>query len=123
MLLRSGAIGYKKNPMLDPTRLPPALWAEIVRRIVALLPVERVVLFGSQAAGTANSNSDVDLLVVAPFAGRRLDTAVAVRKALRGLGIAKDIVVLKPEEYEQQKDIPGSAAWPAAHEGRVLHAV
>ncbi len=93
----------------------------MVSRLVSALHPSRIVLFGSQATGRATADSDVDLLVVMPFAGRRLDAALDARRALREFHVAKDIVVLAPEEYERQKDVPGTVAWPAAHEGRVLH--
>lgn len=94
----------------------------MVERLVAQFHPARIVLFGSQASGRATVDSDVDLLVVMPFVGRRLDIAIAVRKALRGFGVAKDVVVLTPAEFERQKGTPGTIAWPAEHEGRVLHA-
>ena len=114
-----GLILYRLSVVAPDTHLTRD---EIVRRIVAQLPVERVILFGSQAAGTADKDSDVDLLIVAPFTSRRLDVSLQIRKALRGLGIAKDVLVLRPEEFETQKDVPGTVAWPAAHGGRVLFA-
>ena len=36
---------------------------EAVRQVVLQYPVSRVILFGSQAAGTAKEDSDVDLIV------------------------------------------------------------
>ena len=39
-------------------------------RIVRAFHPDRIVLFGSYASGTPNSDSDVDLLVVLPFEGK-----------------------------------------------------
>jgi uncharacterized protein len=94
----------------------------MVDRVVERFRPTRVVLFGSHARGGASADSDVDLLIVMPLAGSRLATAVEIRKALRGFGVAKDLVLLTPEEYERKKRIPGTIAWPAEHEGIVLHA-
>jgi predicted nucleotidyltransferase len=94
----------------------------MAQRIVERFAPARIILFGSHARGGASPDSDVDLLVVMPLCGTRLSTAVDIRKALRGFGVAKDIVVLTPEEFERKKDIPGTVAFPAAHEGIVLHA-
>jgi uncharacterized protein len=94
----------------------------MVDRVVERFGPTRVVLFGSHARGDASADSDVDLLIVMPLAGSRLATAVEIRKALRGFGVAKDLVLLTPEEYERKKRIPGTIAWPAEHEGIVLHA-
>jgi hypothetical protein len=42
-------------------------------------------------------------------------------RALRGLDLARDIVVLTPEEYERDRAIPGTIARPAAQEGKCLY--
>ena len=46
---------------------------------------------------------------------------VAMDRALKGLGIARDIIVLTPEEFELDRDIPGTVARPASLEGKVLY--
>jgi hypothetical protein len=33
----------------------------------------------------------------------------------------KDIIVVTPDEFERRKDIVGTVAYPAHHEGRVLY--
>jgi hypothetical protein len=38
-----------------------------------------------------------------------------------GLGFARDIVVLTPEEYERDRHLPGTVARPAWLEGKVLY--
>ncbi len=91
-------------------------------RIVERFRPVRVVLFGSQATGQATYDSDVDFLIVMHIPGRRLDQALEIRKALRGFGVAKDIVLLTPDEFAAQKDLPGTIAYPAAHHGLLLYA-
>ena len=39
---------------------------DFVRRLSASLPVDVVILFGSQATGGATENSDIDLAVISP---------------------------------------------------------
>ncbi len=94
---------------------------EAARRLVEQFHPERIILFGSQARGTANQHSDVDLLVVCFFEGQRRRLMVEMDRALWGLGIAKDIIVLTPQEFERNKRIPGTIARPASQEGRVLY--
>jgi len=94
---------------------------EVVKRLVEQFHPTRIILFGSQARGTADHRSDVDLLVVCPVTGRKRDLMVAMDRALSGLGIARDVIVLTPEEYERNRDIPGTVARPAALEGKVLY--
>ncbi len=94
---------------------------EMVRRIVAAFHPEKVVLFGSYARGTAGPDSDVDLLVVMPFSGKRRDLVVEIRGHLHGLGLAKDIVVSTPEEFIEDQSIAGTIPRAAYLEGKVLY--
>jgi len=95
--------------------------SEATRRLVERFHPERIILFGSQAHGTANEHSDVDLLVICSFEGQRRRLMVEMDRVLWGLGIAKDIIVLTPQEYERDKRIPGTIARPASQEGKVLY--
>ncbi len=94
---------------------------EAVKRLVERFEPTRIILFGSQARGTADDRSDVDLLVICPVAGKRRDLMVAMDRALSGLGIARDVIVLTPEEFERDRHIPGTIARPASAEGKVLY--
>lgn len=82
---------------------------------------DRVILFGSQARGTADPRSDVDLLIVCPVQGSRRALQVAMDRTLRGCRFARDIVILTREEFERDRHIPGTVARPAWLEGRVLY--
>ena len=82
---------------------------------------KKIILFGSQARGVANKNSDVDLLIICPLRGNRRALMVAMDRALRGLGFARDIIVLTPEEFERDRHIPGTVARPAWQEGKVIY--
>ena len=94
----------------------------MVRRIVSRFDPERIILFGSHARGDAGPDSDVDLLVVMPFFGSKLEKQLEIRLALRSIHIPKDIVVTTPEEFQWRKEIPGTIERPAAREGKVLYA-
>lgn len=94
---------------------------EAARRLVRRFKPARIILFGSQARGTADDRSDVDLLVICPVDGRKRDLMVAMDRALKGLGIARDVIVLTPEEFERDRHIPGTVARPAWREGKVLY--
>ena len=94
----------------------------MVQRIVKRFHPEQVILFGSHARGTGGPDSDVDLLVVMPVTGSRREKAVEIGVALHGLGVAKDIVVTTPEDFEWRKEVPGTIERPAALEGKVLYA-
>jgi predicted nucleotidyltransferase len=93
---------------------------EMVRRIVTGFDPERIILFGSQARGDAGPDSDVDLLVILDTESQKQVTR-EILMALGAMGIPKDIVVITPDEFERRKDIVGTIAYPAHHEGRVLY--
>lgn len=94
---------------------------ELTRRLVDQFNPERIVLFGSHARGGADDRSDVDLLVICDLEGDRWELTLAMDRALRGLRLARDIIILTPEEFERDRVIPGTIARPASLEGKVLY--
>jgi uncharacterized protein len=95
--------------------------ADVTKRLVDGFHPDRIILFGSQARDTANEHSDVDILVICPVKDDRHILTLAMFRALRGLGIAKDIIVITPEEFERDRRIPGTVARPAWLEGKILY--
>jgi predicted nucleotidyltransferase len=95
--------------------------AEMVRRVVEGFNPHQIILFGSHARGTAGPDSDADLLVVMPLEGSRRKQAVEIRIALSGMGLAKAVIVVTPEEVEQYRDLVGTVIHPAMREGKVLY--
>jgi len=97
------------------------LLSQAVARIVEKFKPDRIILFGSQARGTADERSDADLLVISRFAGKRREILAELYWALRDSGFAQDIILMTPEEYESERQIPGTIARPASKEGKVLY--
>src|SRR3954453_20337987 len=95
------------------TRSVDAIIQEMTRRIVARFDPLQVILFGSRARGDAHEDSDVDLLVVFPHVENSRTMAVAIRSELRGLGVAKDIVVASPDEIASYGTLVGTVLEPA----------
>lgn len=94
---------------------------EMKNRLVREFHPKRIILFGSQARKSADERSDVDLLVICPIHGKRRTLMVAMDRALKGLPIARDIIILTPDEFERDRHIPGTVARPAWREGKVLY--
>lgn len=107
------------NPILDHD---PKL-REIVRRLVEALDPERIYLFGSRARGDAGLDSDYDVLVVVPQsdlpAHRRDQRAY---RALKGLGVAKDVLVWTRQEFESRSAVVSSLPATVLREGQLLYA-
>ena len=94
---------------------------EAVNRLVNKFHPIKIILFGSQARGTADKYSDFDLLVICPLSKKRRELMLDMDLALEGLGLARDILILTPEEFEINRNIPGTIARPASLEGKVLY--
>jgi predicted nucleotidyltransferase len=94
---------------------------EAVRRIIENFNPEKIILFGSYAYGQPTADSDMDLMVIMDTDEKPHKRAVTLRKALKGIGIPKDIIVKTPEEFDRFKDIVGTIIYPAAHKGKVLY--
>jgi predicted nucleotidyltransferase len=102
--------------------LDPQLIGEIVARVVRVAQPVRLVLFGSAATGTMTRDSDIDLLVVEERAADPRRESLRIRRSLRGLGVAFDIIVMSQDRFEATKDVIGGIAYPAHRYGRVIHA-
>ncbi|MBI4745856.1 MAG: nucleotidyltransferase domain-containing protein [Deltaproteobacteria bacterium] len=88
------------------------------------LHVSKLILFGSQARGSAKGDSDIDLMIVADdfrakdiFQRAQL-TKDAEIKTIKKFLIPLDIVTLTPEEFESET----SLAATYAKSGKVLQA-
>ena len=95
---------------------------EVVRRVVETADPLQIILFGSAARGAVGPNSDLDLLVVMPDGTHRRRTQTAIYRALRGIGLPKDVVVVTERDIEQHGDNPSLLLKPALEEGRQLYA-
>jgi predicted nucleotidyltransferase len=110
-------------PMIDPILERDRVLADIVRRLVDAYQPERVYLFGSIARGEAGPDSDYDLMLVVPDDAppERQDSDLAYR-ALRGTGVATDVIVWKSSAFERRKHVVTSLPATVLREGKLLHA-
>ncbi|MFA5843868.1 MAG: nucleotidyltransferase domain-containing protein [Coriobacteriia bacterium] len=81
----------------------------------------RIVLFGSQANGTADEGSDVDLLVVLPKFKDRGRTMVDIKTAVGRRTIGLDVIPTDPEDIEAQRTASASVVRDAVEEGVTLY--
>ena len=94
---------------------------EAVDRIIKRFNPEKIILFGSYAYGKPTMDSDIDLMIVMDTDEKPHKRAVLIRKALKDIGIPKDIIVKTPEEFKRFKDIVGTVIYPVAHKGKLLY--
>ena len=98
--------------------------SEIARRIRPIISeygVERAILFGSFARGSASARSDIDLLLIVRTAKRFFDRyegiLTALQSALRERDL--DVLIYTPEELDAIAHRPFIAR--ALREGVVVH--
>jgi len=93
-----------------------------VERLVAAARPKQIILFGSRARGDADDHSDIDLLVIEPFVDDRFEEMIRLNRALKGLVMPVDLLVVSEQEFEQRSATPGTVEHTARREGRVLYA-
>ncbi len=93
---------------------------ELSDRIVGLFQPERIILFGSYAAGTPRDDSDVDLLVILPFEGNAVHKAVEILNAVDP-SFPVDLLVRTPEEVRRRLALNDFFLREVIERGLVLH--
>jgi predicted nucleotidyltransferase len=102
-------------------RITPAKVDEAVRRIVAAANPSRVILFGSYCRGEHDRDSDLDILIVKKKVGNRYLELLQLGKALRGLMLATDLLLVEENELNEWRNVPGSVYRAAVREGKVVY--
>lgn len=92
-----------------------------VARLVAAARPRRIILFGSRARGDAGPRSDVDLLVIKPRVTNRYRESVELDRALAGITMPVDILLVSESEFETRAAQPGTVESVAQREGLVLY--
>jgi uncharacterized protein len=87
------------------------------------LKVNKVILFGSQARGTATEESDIDIVIVSEefrrkniFRRAKLTRDAEIR-TIRKFMVPLDVVTMSPEEYENRTSLIAEYV----HEGKVVY--
>ena len=102
--------------------LEPGVLDEIVRRLVAEFQPEQIILFGSRAWGSADEDSDVDLLVIVSDSDERpTDRASRAYHCLGGTGVFTDILVKTRAEAQRFRHVRASLEYKMFEQGKVLY--
>ena len=106
--------------MIDNITSEPLLQT-ILQRLLAAGQPQKIILFGSQARGQADRDSDFDLLVIEDSSQSRYRRSISYRHALKDLGISKDIVVWTPREIADWQNVLNAFITTVLREGVVLY--
>lgn len=105
-----------------PWEVTPQKVQAAVDRIVETARPRRIILFGSYVRGQMHRDSDLDILVIAddPVDNPRQES-VRIRRALRGIGMPMDILVVADRRLRELADAPGLIYREALKEGKVVY--
>ena len=93
-----------------------------VRKIIEIARPAKLILFGSYVKDKTNINSDVDFLVIAgDEVGNTRKESVRIRRALRGIGMPMDILVVPERKWLELKDKPGLIYKEALKNGKLIY--
>ncbi len=93
-----------------------------VEKIIETAHPRQIILFGSYVKGRTHRDSDLDVLVVAegPVENPRQES-VRIRRALRGIGMPMDILVVAERQLKDLADTPGLIYREALREGKIVY--
>jgi len=93
---------------------------ELAMRIAREFHPERVILFGSRAAGRARDGSDVDLLVILRFAGRGFSKSLEILNRVAP-EFPVDLLARHPEDTARRYAEGDPLIREALDHGKVLY--
>ena len=111
----------RENTEMVTVEIGGAKLDEVVRRLVAELDPDRIIMFGSRARGDHRPDSDLDLLLVKDSSEPRHRRVIRAYRALRGLGIPKDILWYTPDEVADWAGVVNHVISHALKDGRTLY--
>lgn len=98
------------------------LLEEVADRLAKEFRPDGIWLFGSHAWGTPDEGSDLDLFVVVPQSDEpAVERMRRAHRCLRGLGLAKDVLVKTREEFDRLRALPSTLDHLVFHRGRRLY--
>jgi uncharacterized protein len=89
------------------------------QRIAERIHPDKIILFGSYAYGTPNSESDVDLLVIMP-ARNEFDEAFRIR-CIVPTQFPMDLIVVKPRNLKWRLEEGESFLTEVVRRGKILY--
>lgn len=93
----------------------------IVQTIAEAIRPEKIILLGSRAYGTADADSDVDLVVVCSGSETKREVELRIRRLFARPDFSMDVLVMTPDELETQKHIANSLAREVSERGVVCY--
>jgi len=100
----------------------PDVLEEAIQRLAREFQPEGIWLFGSHAWGAPDEGSDVDLFIVVSESNEPpVQRMRRAHRCLRGLGLAKDVLVKTRQEFDRLRALPSTLDHLVFHRGRRLY--
>lgn len=110
------------EPARQQWEITPGKVETAIRKIIEASQPLKLILFGSYVRGETNINSDLDILVVAPDTVENpRKESIRIRRALRGISMPMDILVVPQSKWEELKNVPGLVYREALMHGKVVY--
>jgi predicted nucleotidyltransferase len=102
--------------------ITPIKVQQVIEKIVALANPRKLIFFGSYVQGKAHKHSDLDILIVADnsIESPRKES-VRIRRALKGIHMPMDILVVPEDKLEELIRMPGLIYREAVTKGKVVY--
>ena len=95
---------------------------QAIEKIITISQPKKLILFGSYIQGKSHRNSDLDILIVSDSELRSArKESVRIRRALKGIDMAMDILVVPEDKLEELSATPGLIFREALNKGKVVY--
>lgn len=104
--------------------IKPELFEEVKKRLIKTYNPVEMYLFGSHVWGTSTEESDLDLLIIIDHIDpkERYKIMAEGHRALLGLQVAKDILVLSKEEFAEASENKSRVFYTIKRKGQKIYA-
>lgn len=115
-------MGSNKESINVPWKVTPEKVKMAVERIIEISDPQKLILFGSYVNGKMHRDSDLDVMVIADDDIENVrKEGIRIRRALKGLRMAMDILVIKESKLKELGDVPGLIYREAIRHGEVVY--
>lgn len=105
-----------------PWEITPDKVESAIRKIVEVGRPRKIIVFGSYSRNDIHIHSDIDFLVVTSDEVKNpRKESIRIRRALRGISMPMDIIVVPESMWLQLRDIPGMIYREAERQGRTVY--
>ncbi len=93
-----------------------------IQKIIEFSKPRKIIIFGSYVRNNVGMNSDLDVLVItSDNTINPRNESVRIRRALKGIHMPMDILVISKDKLDELADTPGLIYREAIKSGRIVY--